>query len=134
MAEWEEKLEGILSNPQAMEQIMSLAKSLEGGTAQQADTSPAPAAPASPPSSAPDLSQLLSGVGQLDPKLLSMAAKFMGQMGKQDDRRTALLQALRPFVKPERYAKLDKAIQIAKLSVLIRSGLELFRSKEDSHV
>ena len=31
MAEWEEKLEGILSNPQAMEQIMSLAKSLEGG-------------------------------------------------------------------------------------------------------
>ena len=73
-------------------------------------------------------------MGKLDPKLLSMAAKLMGQMGRQDDRRTALLQALRPFVKPERYAKLDKAIQIAKLSVLIRSGLELFRSKEDSHV
>lgn len=134
MAEWEEKLEGILSNPQAMEQIMALAKSLEGGNTQPQETSSTPEAPAPAPSSAPDLSQLMSGVGQLDPKLLSMAAKLVGQMGKQDDRRTALLQALRPFVKPERYAKLDKAIQIAKLSVLIRSGLELFRSKEDPHV
>ena len=134
MAEWEEKLEGILSNPQAMEQIMALAKSLEGGNTQQGTPSPTPAAPTSPPPTGPDLSGLLSGVGKLDPKLLSMAAKFMGQMERQDDRRTALLQALRPFVKPERYAKLDKAIQIAKLSVLIRSGLELFRSKEDSHV
>lgn len=134
MAEWEEKLEGILSNPQAMEQIMALAKSLEGGAEQSADASPAPAAPT--PSSPPtlDLSQLMGGMGKLDPKLLSMAAKFMGQMGHQDDRRTALLQALRPFVKPERYAKLDKAIQIARLSVLIRSGLELFRSKEEPHV
>ena len=134
MAEWEEKLEGILSNPQAMEQIMALANSLEGDNTQQGTPSPTPAAPTSPPPAGPDLSGLLSGVGKLDPKLLSMAAKFMGQMGRQDDRRTALLQALRPFVKPERYAKLDKAIQIAKLSVLIRSGLELFRSKEDSHV
>lgn len=129
MAEWEEKLEGILSNPQAMEQIMSLAKSLEGG---ENSASPSASAPApSPPS---DLSGLLGSVGQLDPKILSTAAKLFSQMGRQDDRRTALLQALRPFVKPERYAKLDKAIQIAKLSVLIRSGLELFRAKEDDHV
>lgn len=128
MAEWEEKLEGILSNPQAMEQIMSLAKSLEGG---ENSASPSASAPAPAPS---DLSGLLGSVGQLDPKMLSTAAKLFSQMGRQDDRRTALLQALRPFVKPERYAKLDKAIQIAKLSVLIRSGLELFRAKEDDHV
>ena len=132
MAEWEEKLEGILSNPQAMAQIMALAKSLEGEEAEAPGQSSAPAPSAT--SSVPDLSGILGGVTQLDPKMLSMAAKLMGQMGKQDDRRTALLQALRPFVKPERYAKLDKAIQIAKLSVLIRGGLELFRLKEDSHV
>lgn len=132
MAEWEEKLEGILSNPQAMEQIMALAKSLEGGSSSAPPSSPAPAS--SPPAAPSDLSGLLGSVGKLDPKLLSAAAKLFSQMGKQDDRRTALLQALRPFVKPERYAKLDKAIQIAKLSVLIRSGLELFRAKEDDHV
>lgn len=134
MAEWEEKLEGILSNPQAMEQIMSLAKSLEGGDRSSAPSSPTPAPPPSTSTPSLDLSQLMGNVGQLDPKLLSIAAKLMSQMGKQDDRRTALLQALRPFVKPERYAKLDKAIQIARLSVLIRTGLELFRTKEDPHV
>ncbi len=134
MAEWEEKLEGILSNPQAMEQIMALAKSLEGGNTQPTEAAANPAPPTSTPASSPDLSQLMGSVGQLDPKLLSIAAKLMSQMGKQDDRRTALLQALRPFVKPERYAKLDKAIQIARLSVLIRAGIELFRTKEDPHV
>lgn len=134
MAEWEEKLEGILSNPQAMEQIMALAKSLEGGEKQPTEAAATPAPPTSTPASLPDLSQLMGSVGQLDPKLLSIAAKLMSQMGKQDDRRTALLQALRPFVKPERYAKLDKAIQIARLSVLIRAGIELFRTKEDPHV
>ena len=47
----------------------------------------------------------------------------------------ALLNALRPFVREERYAKLDKAIQIARLSRLIRSALDLFRAaKEDGHV
>lgn len=133
MAEWEEKLEGILSNPQAMEQIMSLAKSLEGGNESAASSASTPAP--SSPTALPDLSGLLGSVGKLDPKLLSVAAKLFSQFGgQQDDRRTALLQALRPFVKPERYAKLDKAIQIAKLSVLIRGGLELFRRKEDDHV
>ena len=132
MAQLEEQLNQILGNPQAMEQIMSLAKSLEGG---ENSASPSASAPApSPPSAPSDLSGLLGSVGQLDPKMLSTAAKLFSQMGRQDDRRTALLQALRPFVKPERYAKLDKAIQIAKLSVLIRSGLELFRAKEDDHV
>ena len=67
---------------------------------------------------------------------LSAAAGLIGQFtGGGDDKRTALLEALRPFVREERYAKLDKAIQIAKLSRLIRSGLDLFRArKEDSHV
>lgn len=134
MAEWEEKLEGILSNPQAMEQIMALAKSLEGGSGGDV-SAPSPAPPsASAPAKAPDLSGLLGSIGKLDPKLLSGAASLLSQVGGQDDRRTALLQALRPFVKPERYAKLDRAIQIAKLSVLIRSGLKLFGAKEDDHV
>ena len=111
---------------------MSLAKSLEGG---ENSASPSASAPApSPPSAPSDLSGFLGSVGQLDPKILATAAKLFSQLGRQEDRRTALLQALRPFVKPERYAKLDKAIQIAKLSVLIRSGLELFRAKEDDHV
>ena len=160
MSELEQKLEGILGNPQAMAQIMSLAQSLNlGGPAGQpadapapggappadsapaapAPDSPAPSPPPPPPAPASDggLGGLLGGLGALDPKMLSAAASLMGQFSSgSDDQRVALLNALRPFVKEQRYAKLDKAIQIAKLSRLIRSGLDLLRlrKEEDGHV
>lgn len=158
MSELEEKLENILGNPQAMAQIMSLAQSLNGGgspppagtgepSSAQEQASPAPAPAPSPPPPASGgagdgLGGLLGGLGSLDPKLLSAAAGLLGQFNSGgDDQRVALLTALRPFVKEQRYAKLDKAIQIAKLSRLIRSGLELFRAQReaahgegDSHV
>lgn len=79
---------------------------------------------------------MLGALGGLDSNTLSAAASLIGQFTDDgDDKRTALLAALRPYVREERYAKLDKAIQIAKLSRLIRSGLELLRArKEDGHV
>ena len=152
MGELEEKLESILGNPQAMAQIMSLAQSLSPGGAGQADAPDQNPAEAPPPQAGEDAPQpaaapasagsggglggLLGGLNALDPAMLSAAAGLIGQFADGgDDKRTALLNALRPFVKEQRYAKLDKAIQIAKLSRLIRSGLELFRQrKEDGHV
>ena len=152
MSELEDKLEGILGNPQAMAQIMSLAQSLnlggsgtssedDGQTAapppEQEAVSPAPPPEPPPASSGNSLSGLMSGLSSLDPKMLSAAASLMGQFNSgNDDKRVALLNALRPFVREERYAKLDQAIQIAKLSRLIRSGLDLFhhRGGEDVHV
>lgn len=159
MSDLEEKLESVLGNPQAMAQIMSLAQSLNlGGPGGQSQAQPPsqeqPAAPAQggnavpppapsqggeaapppePPAASGGLGSLL---GSLDPQMLSSAASLLGQFSDGgDDKRTALLTALRPFVREERYAKLDKAIQIAKLSRLIRSGLDLFRArKEDGHV
>ena len=154
MSELEEKLEGILGNPQAMAQIMSLAQSLNlGGSAPSADgearsAPPSPAESAVPPdqpspasstppaaagSSLSGLSGLLGGLNSLDPNMLSAAAGLVGQFNSgNDDQRVALLNALRPFVREQRYAKLDKAIQIAKLSRLIRSGVELFRAHRES--
>ena len=131
MSEFEEKLESILGNPQAMEQIMSLAQSLGAGSS---STSPPCNNEPQPESGAP--TSLLDGLGlgQLDPRLLSGVAQLLTQSRNNDDDRVALLQALKPFVKEQRYAKLDKAIQIARLSRLIRMALELFRAKEDSHV
>lgn len=143
MSELEEKLEGILSNPQAMAQIMSLAQSLnlgEAGSESSKSNPPSephtPSAPPPAPSSEKGAGGLLDGLSSLDPRLLSAAAKLMGQFQSgNDDQRTALLTALRPFVKEQRYAKLDKAIQIAKLSRLIRTALDLFRlPKEDRDV
>lgn len=149
MSELEEKLESILGNPQAMAQIMSLAQSLNksgpaappGEAAQPQPQEPAdagtqPAAPAAapvlPPAPAGDGGGLGSLLGGLDPNMLSAAAGLLGQFNSgDDDRRVALLTALRPFVREQRYARLDKAIQIARLSRLIRSGLGLFRNRRD---
>lgn len=152
MSELEEKLENILGNPQAMAQIMALAQSLNqnapaapAGEAAQPQPQPRePAAGASPPvpaAAAPALPPAPAGapegglgslLGGLDLNMLSTAAGLLGQFnGGDDDRRVALLTALRPFVKEQRYARMDKAIQIARLSRLIRSGLDLFRAKKD---
>lgn len=128
MGDFEEKLERILGNPQAMEQIMALAHSLGDAGSSTSSSAGAPAPEPEKPSS------LLSELGGIDPRLLSTAAQLFSQYKSNDDDRVALLNALRPFIKEQRYAKLDKAIQIARLSRLIRMALELFRTKEDHHV
>lgn len=135
MADWEEKLEGILSNPQAMGQIMALAQSLEGNSSTDtADTQALTPETLETEHTPFDPGNLLSGINQLDPKLLSIAGTLMSQMSRRDDNKTALLQALRPFVRPERYAKLDRAIQIARLSTLLHSAIQLLKEREDTDV
>lgn len=132
----EEKLGAILSNQDAMSQIMALAKSL-GGPPQADAAADSPAAPtpnASEPDAFHDSAPVLPS-GGIDPRLLSMAAKLAGAYSDAgDDRRVALLAALRPFVKEERHQKLDKAIQIARLTRVVRVALDSFRPKEDGHV
>ncbi len=117
MGDFENKLESILNNPQAMSQIMSLAQSLGGSGQEEAEP---------PPSSPPIADSSLP----FDPNLISSVAFLFNQYNQNDDQRVALLNALRPFVKERRYAKIDKAIQIAKLSRMARMALELFRTKE----
>lgn len=144
MSELEDKLSAILGDPQAMGQIMSLAQSLSGGKSEPQgagagegeEAAPAPVGQeGGPAGQLPDLSALLgslSGNGEsgLDPRLLTVASRVMQEYQRGDDGRVALLGALRPYVKEKRYAKLDKAIQIAKLSRLIRVALDVFRGGE----
>ena len=130
MNDLEEKLGAILSNQDAMSQIMALAKSLGGGGTAE---TPPPAAPSLEPSGDPP--PATPSDGGIDPRLLSMAAKLAGAYSSAgDDRRVALLTALGPFVKEERQAKLNKAIQIARLTRVVRIALDSFRTKGESHV
>lgn len=124
MGDFEDKLESILNNPQAMSQIMSLAQSF-GGSNQKQDSSPEQESA----SASPNNSDF-----PLDGRLLSMITTLFNQYNSNDDQRIALLNSLRPFVKEHRYAKLDKAIQIAKLSRMARVALDLLRLKEGSDV
>ena len=133
MAEFEEKLNQILSSPQAMEQIMSLANSLSDGSEHgreedaSGDSSKLPTAPSAPGG----LGGLSSMLGSLDPTMLSKLMTLFSAYQDGSDEKTRLLEAMKPFLRPERQSKLDRAVQIARLSRVIRSAMSMFGGDGD---
>lgn len=117
MADFEQALQGILSDPSAMEQIMELADRLGGDGPSPAQEETAPPEDAS-----------------------TMDAELLGQMGKlltlfqncrqTDTQTTALLQALRPFLREDRQQKLDKAVRLAGLSRTAQEAFKLWKEGE----
>ncbi len=127
MAQWEEKLGAILNDPLAMSKIMAIAQSLDGGK-EGAQEAPAPEPEAAAPEPTP-AAEAPAGL-DLDPRLMAAGMQALAAWRGPDDSRTALLQSLRPFVKPERYGKLDKAVRVTKLSRVIRAALDTFKGGE----
>lgn len=114
MAEWEEKLGAILNDPQAMGQIMEIAKSIGGGGGN-------PATPTAPRVSEPEEPAKTEGI---DPRLMEVGMRALAAYQDNDDKKTALLRALKPFIQEKRYKKVDKAIQIARISRAVRAALD----------
>ena len=132
MASLEENLNQLLSDPNAMEQIFSLAGKLglSGNAPTEADipehTSEEISEDAEPPhaTSLPPL---------FDPESLGQMGKLMElfqgtQQSKQEA--DALLDALRPFLRRERQEKLDRARRLAVLSQTARQAYRLWKEGE----
>ena len=144
MGELEEKLNAILGDQAAMGQIMALAQSLGKSAPAEparepdfASSPPPPSAPSAPsaPSGENPGPSPLGDLSALDPKLLQLGLRVWQAYQGDDGRSTALLQALRPYLREERRPKLDRAVQIAKLSHGIRVALQLLSEKGgESHV
>lgn len=131
MSEWEDKLNTLLSDPGAMAQVMQMAQSLSqqmgapegapppsGGV--PTPSGPAPAAPQQNGASG-DLTSLLSGV---DPAMIQKLLPVLSQMNRPESGETAaFLRALRPFLKPERRDKVERAAQLARLIHLAKTFL-----------
>ena len=134
MSEFEDKLQSILGNPEAMSQIMSIAQSITGNSHDSESPSPSEEEfdPPAPENQA--AGDVFSALGNLDPRLVQMGMRLLSEYNSTDDRKVALLTALQPFVREERYAKVDKAIQIAKLAHVIRVALDVFRKGDGDHV
>lgn len=114
MADWQEQLNTILSDPDAMAQIASLAQTLSGQAAE--DGAPPPPPPPEPPKPGADAAALLSGVKNLDPELLRRLVPLMGQLNRPESGETsAFLHALRPFLSEKRRGKVERAAQLARL-------------------
>ena len=177
MAEFDDKLNSLLSNPEAMDQIMKMAQSLMGGETGSGGTVPETGQnpPGPPPDgenrgnsapggvspgassggapgwgqpggsapfpetgripfsggpSGPDLS-FLSGLGGIDPQTVAALLPVLRELGgSQDSNARQLLFALRPYLKPERQDKVERALQLARL---FRVGKK-FLLKGDGHV
>ena len=192
MAEFDDKLNSLLSNPEAMDQIMKMAQSLMGGEGQTGSSTPPPNGPppqqpyqavpqqaqqpspgqnttsgawsaprsggpppsenffgaapgqnsgqgggtggwgappnAAPPPGGPDLS-FLSGLGSIDPKTIASLLPILRELGgDRDSNARRLLFALRPYLKPERQEKVERALQLARL---FRVGKKFLLKGED---
>ena len=123
MADFDEKLNSILSNPDAMAQIMQMAQALSGGEAVPTSCPPPPKPQGFEPTQSPfqmnqpQTPDLLSSLtGGIDPKLLTNLLPLIQELGgQQNSNSRQLLYALRPYLKPERQDKVERAIQLARL-------------------
>lgn len=78
------------------------------------------------------LAGLGSLLGQIDPKWINRLLPLVGELtGGGSDERMQLLYALRPFLKPERQDKVERA---AKTARLIHVGKKLLQSMGESDV
>ena len=125
MAEFDDKLNSLLSNPEAMAQIMQMAQSLSGGQEQQVPQAP-PQQPSPPPPPPPvqqaaspggnPLAALSGLTGGMDTAMLTKLLPLIQELGSQNDSNARqLLYALRPYLKPDRQEKIERALQLARL-------------------
>lgn len=113
----EEKLGALLSDPDIMQKVQSLAQSLGQNTA------PAPPVQESPSTNTPDF----------DLSLLQKLSGFASQTEIDSNQRT-LLSALSPYLSHNRVSKLENAMRAAKMARLAsvflgNGGLQQFSGR-----
>ena len=110
MDDLEQKIKSVLSDPEQMQQVLNMARALgvsipesEEPKAREQETSP-------PEQNIPPQ----AGVDALSEPV----SQLLQQAGKLEKRQENLLNALKPFLKPNRREKIDRAMQVARLSHL----------------
>lgn len=103
MEELQDKLGAILNDPQMMQQIMSLAKSMGNPAPQPQKSEPTPSLP------------------EIDPGMLRKITSLASQSGI-DREQQALLKALSPYLNRDRITRLERAMRAARTAKLA-SGL-----------
>ena len=121
MAELEDKLNALLSDPDSMAQVMQMAQQLSATMGQTEPTAP-------PPPKEQTSSVVPDG---LDPQLLTRLLPLIKEYSQSNSQTMQLLMALKPFLKPEKQEKVARAVQ---LSHLIHIGKKFLLERRDGHV
>ena len=141
MGELEDKINKLLSSPEGLNQVVSMAKKLGGdgsGSSELKALMPAAVGGTDAEASEKTGSEpAVSSLGAL-PQLLNMdidtlmgLAGLMGAKPAGDDKNTALLNSIKPYLKENRHEKIDKAVQMVKLAKLAKSALGSFGGGEN---
>lgn len=118
----EEKLGAILSNPEMMNTIMSMAKAL-GQNSQPPDAAPQPKPEPPQQKSAPTSPRGTPPIGRNELEMISRISALSRQTGL-DRQEQALLKALHPYLSRDRLSKLEKAMHAAKMARFATVALE----------
>lgn len=128
MAELDEKLNTLLSDPNSMAQIMQMAQQLSvtmgGGTDNAPPAQQPPPPPAAPPAALPPL-------GGLDPQVLARFLPLLQEYSRSNSQTMQLLYALRPFLKESKQDKVERAARLARI---IHLGKKFLTDWGDGHV
>jgi len=99
------KINQILNDPEQLQQVMELAKTMGFPPPQE--------------SSEPDTPSIMEAM----PEMLSGISQLLQQSQQLNEKQEALFQALRPYLKPGRQLKLDRALQLARLSHIAEAAI-----------
>lgn len=110
MDDLEQKIQSVLSDPEQMQQVLNMARAL-GVSIPESEEPKAREQKTSPPE------QNIPPQAGVD-ALSEPVSQLLQQAGKLEKRQENLLNALKPFLKPNRREKIDRAMQVARLSHL----------------
>lgn len=116
MSELEDKLNKILSSPAEMEKIMGIARSLSGSLG----TQPSAESPSGGSPATGDLTSMASALKDIDPKIMGLMGRLVGEYTSGKNDKAALLNAIKPYLKEDRRSKIDRAAELAKLARLAK--------------
>ena len=106
----EDKLNSLLNDPEQMNRITEMAKSLMGGSGD---------------------GDKKDAAGGSDADMAAKISKLLKKTGAGENDRTALLNAMKPYLSSPRRDKMDKAMRIARLAEIAELAAGEFGGSED---
>lgn len=134
MEDLESKLSKLLSSPEEMEQLSALARSISAKQQAEQNTDAAPdSAAAEPLAAVPCAAEESASSSNIDPATLAKILSFFSKSQLQnDDKRSALLQAIKPYLSPDRQQKIDHTMNMMRMSKLAKAAFSEFTGREDN--
>ena len=111
-------IDGILSNPEMLSMISSMADKLKNGSG--ANANPEPTEESASASSTPNASDGVGGMSDMLTSLAPLLSSELSHSSPADDKRACLLRALKPYLSEGRSEAIEYIIKFSRLSELLK--------------